>query len=208
MGIKTPRSQGSRGEGASLTVPFTSPSQIPQSWLLIMDSICMWSSPWSSKRMEPALGRAWSSLADLGRLRPLPQLHPLGLQAGGCMWQPRSFPGGRAAWARSLYMTPLTTDPWHELGKDRVSRAQPAQSLRVCDGPVRIPVHEGVQHQIANRKHQDRQRGRHCRRKGETLFSNDKRPRIFILHWDQQIMYLPSLQKCTFLGPRDGDPRS
>ena len=144
VGIKTPRNQGSGGEGASLAVPLTSPSRIPQSWLLIMDSTWMWRSPWSSKRTEPALGRAWSSLADLGRPRPLPQLHLLGLQAGGCLWQPRRFPGGRAAWVRSLYMTPLTTDPWHEVGKFRVSRAQPAQSLRVCAGLVRIPMHEGV----------------------------------------------------------------
>ena len=90
------------------TTPSHLPLRIPQSWLLIMDSTWMWRSPWSFKRMELALDRAWPSLADLGRPGPLPRLLSPSTRRGiadrGML---RRYPGGRAAWARSLSITPL-----------------------------------------------------------------------------------------------------
>ena len=132
VGVKTPRSQGSKGEGASLTVLPTPSPRIPQAWLLIMDSTWMWRSPWSSERTERALARAWSSLTDLGRPRPLSSTPP-------------PWPAG---WHFDSYYLEegqrgLQTCPQHlhEAGKVRVCCTWLAQTLRIY---AVFLVYEGV----------------------------------------------------------------
>lgn len=91
-GHQDPKKPGvQRRQSGSLTFPATPPPYIPQSWLLVTDSTWMWRSPRSSGRTEPALGRVWPSLADLGRL-PYSPSSPSPQPAG--RWLRVAHPGG------------------------------------------------------------------------------------------------------------------